>query len=446
MRTHPLFIAAALLVLLSLSGCAETETYGPAPQEPPDQSAQVPPAEGRWHRVSGFQDTPPDQAQEEELARLEAIGYVTGSRAAGGTGVTIHDPGLAGRGYNLYTSGHGPEALLIDMNGRELHRWRYPYHKIWGADQESASAKKKGRGPGPGPDVAYWRNARLLPNGDLLAIFEGRGLIKLDKDSNLLWASRCGAHHDLDLLDNGDILVLTREARTNPLVSEDQLILEDFIATIGAGGEMKHRISLLECFARAPRYEDIWRASENETGDIFHTNTLFLLRDPPAGALPAFTAGRVLTSMKCLNALAVVDLEQEKVVWARTGRFKAQHDPRLLANGNLLLFDNLGVPGRSRVLEFDLETWRPVWSYRGTAEHPFFSETCGTCQRLDNGNTLVTESDGGRAFEVTPGGEIVWQFWNPHRAGDRGQFIASLFTVRRLDSDFPVHWASGGPP
>ena len=37
----------------------------------------------------------------------------------------------------------------------------------------------------------------------------------------------------------------------------------------------------------------------------------------------------------------------------------------------------------------------------------------GAAQRLPNGNTLITESERGRVFEVTPQKEIVWEFWNP---------------------------------
>ncbi len=461
----PVLVHCALIIVL-LTGCT-----APGPDQTPERKADdsvdvgdrtpvvskepgKPHPPGRWNRVRHRDTSASESSRNETMARLEAIGYVSGSREAGvERGTTVHDGTRAGKGYNLYTSGHGPEAVLMDMAGQVLHRWRYSCRTIWPDPDEPLVPRKGGTPRGKakkmadsGTDVEFFRNIHLFPNGDLLVIFEGRGLIKLDKDSNLIWANRCGAHHDLDVRDNGDILVLTRKARINPLVSDDQPILEDFITTLDSNGREKGRLSLLECFARSPWYEEIWRSSENRVGDIFHTNTLFLLRETTAAIPPAFVSGRVLTSMRSLHCVAVVDLEEEKVVWARTGRFKAQHDPRLLANGNLLLFDNLGVPGRSRVLEFDLEKWQPLWSYRGTPRQPFFSETCGTCQRLANGNTLVAESDGGRAFEVTPGGEIVWEFWNPHRAGDRQQFIASLFTIRRLESDFPVHWASGCAP
>ena len=122
------------------------------------------------------------------------------------------------------------------------------------------------------------------------------------------------------------------------------------------------------------------------------------------------------------------------------GSFEGQHDPKVIPNGNLLLFDNRGRGNASSVLELDPLTGETVWEYHGTPEAPFFSLTCGTAERLPNGNTLVTESDSGRAFEVTRAGEIVWEFWNPQRAGENGEYIATLFEVVRLPPEFPLDW------
>jgi hypothetical protein len=37
-------------------------------------------------------------------------------------------------------------------------------------------------------------------------------------------------------------------------------------------------------------------------------------------------------------------------------------------------------------------------------------------QRLPNGNTLVNEGNFGRFFEVSPEGEVVWEYVNPYFA------------------------------
>jgi hypothetical protein len=109
-----------------------------------------------------------------------------------------------------------------------------------------------------------------------------------------------------------------------------------------------------------------------------------------------------------------------------------------------MLFDNLGRPMQSSVIEMDPLTNEVEWDYRGSEDRPFFTESCGTAERLPNGNTLITESDNGRAFEVTSDKEIVWEFYNPHRAGADGEYIATLFEVVRLPRDFPAGWVRHG--
>ena len=75
-----------------------------------------------------------------------------------------------------------------------------------------------------------------------------------------------------------------------------------------------------------------------------------------------------------------------------------------------------------------------VWRYQGTKEDPFFSETCGTAQRLPNGNTLITESNEGRAFEVTREGETVWEYFVPHL--DKKGHRATIIRLYRYEKAF----------
>ena len=59
-----------------------------------------------------------------------------------------------------------------------------------------------------------------------------------------------------------------------------------------------------------------------------------------------------------------------------------------------------------------------VWEYHAAKKGDFYSPTRGAAQRLANGNTLITESGRGRLFEVTPTGDIVWEYFNPNRSED----------------------------
>ena len=102
----------------------------------------------------------------------------------------------------------------------------------------------------------------------------------------------------------------------------------------------------------------------------------------------------------------------------------------------MLLFDNYGHYGEggiSRVIEFDPQTGGIGWQYTGSAQRPFYSGVRSAQERLANGNTLITESEGGRLFEVTPEGEIVWEYINPARGGDAGEFVAVVSWGQRID-------------
>jgi hypothetical protein len=111
------------------------------------------------------------------------------------------------------------------------------------------------------------------------------------------------------------------------------------------------------------------------------------------------------------------------------------HEPVLLDNGRMLIFDNegwaRGGAKLSRALEFDPITQEIKWSYAGPPD--FHSAICGLVQRLPNGNTLITVSTEGRVIEVTPEGRVVWEFLNPHSAVVQGQErVATIFEMVRL--------------
>ena len=64
----------------------------------------------------------------------------------------------------------------------------------------------------------------------------------------------------------------------------------------------------------------------------------------------------------------------------------------------------------------------------------------GSVQRLPNGNTLVTDSFAGRAFEVTRERQVVWRFDNPARAGEKGEFVAVVPELVRVDAGVAASW------
>jgi hypothetical protein len=95
---------------------------------------------------------------------------------------------------------------------------------------------------------------------------------------------------------------------------------------------------------------------------------------------------------------------------------REQHNPDYLVSENgtptMLVADS----GNNRVVEYAREngTWVRTWSVG--------SETLNwprDADRLPNGNTLITDTLNHRVIEVTPEGEIVWEYyatWGPYDA------------------------------
>jgi hypothetical protein len=357
-------------------------------------------------------------------------------------GVLSHDPKRVGHGFTLYSSGHDAAAFLIDVEGNERHQWRLPFYDVWPRPSHVAI--------GVHDRFVYWRRTHAFPNGDLLAIYEGigdtpygYGMVKIDRNSQLLWKYADNTHHDFCLDSDGSILVLThsvRDTTVEPVGGAAHLcdqILDDFVVRLSPDGAPLQKVSLVDAIANSP-YRSMLKAMSGAEWDLLHTNSVRVVTPEFAARHTFAQPGQILLSMRTCQALAVLDMDQQKIVWAQFGPYRFQHDPDLLDNGNILLFDNrgnAGVGGSSRVIEFDPATNRIAWQYAGDEQNFFFSPIRSSQQMLSNSNLLITESCAGRILEVTREGDLVWEFRNPARLESDERFIAIVCGAERYPAE-----------
>lgn len=393
------------------------------------------PERGRWHKAK---DAAVRKNFEEGINELFSLPYLQGYKGAPEeNGITVYDKNSAHEGLNFYCSGHAPEATIMDMDGNILHRWRYDFKNAWPWDTDTLKNEmKKVR-------TSHFRRAHLYENGDILAIYDSLLMIKLDKDSNLLWTCDTGGtHHHMQIDEDGNIYALAKKSRLIPRINKNDEVFDDFILTIDPDGKAIASCSILDSFTNSSYFHILEKMRTK--GELFHTNTIQIFDGRLSNISSLFKKGNVLISVLFLNTIAIVDLQSCQVVWALDGHAKGlwngMHEPVLLENGNILIFDNNwskpDTQGKSNIIEFNPFTNKIAWRYSGNKKNTFHSNTCGTNQRLPNGNTLITESDNGRAFEVTKKGKIVWEYINPHRAGENDELIATLFHVERIEPDY----------
>ena len=198
-------------------------------------------------------------------------------------------------------------------------------------------------------------------------------------------------------------------------------ILKDTVVVASQDGELLEEFQLLEAFFNSDyRWSLATQFSSAKASygdrDPTHLNDIELVTEEWAKHHPKVEAGDIMLSVRNMNAIAILNRNTKSINWLTSGPFARQHDPDLLANGNILIFDNWGTSGSetgaTRIIEWDPKTQKIVWEYGGTRERPLHASFRGSQQPLPNGNVLITEATGGRILEVTRDGEIVWEYIN----------------------------------
>jgi hypothetical protein len=213
------------------------------------------------------------------------------------------------------------------------------------------------------------------------------------------------------------------------------------VVTLSQDGKFLGEIQLLDAFFNSDYRHSLsvkhFKVQQHAkaTLDPTHLNDIELITEEWASHHPKVNSGDIMISARNMSALAVIDRKSQVVKWMTSGPFSQQHDPDLLDNGNILIFDNRGKTGAenggTRIIEWNPKTQEIVWEYGGTRERPLHSGHRGSQQPLPNGNVLITETTGGRILEVTRSGEIVWEYIN--QVND--DLVGGVMRAQRFDAD-----------
>jgi hypothetical protein len=379
--------------------------------------------------------------------------------SGGGRGeVAPSSDARAWNGFTLITTTKIPAAKLINMKGKVMYQWTMPTDVNW---TETPDAPNKAADA-----LLRWQRCHVYANGDLLVLCvhdndtrKGCGLLKLDKDSKVLWTYAANVHDDFCLAEDGSINVLTSKYVDVPPPDLDWMpspFASDYLVKLSKKGKELQSISILEAFRNTP-YVGMLLPNMETTGkahpelvkmldqaglgppehlkpvpirpDVLHANSVDMLRGQRTANLPGIQAGQFLVSLRTPSVLAVLDVQKGKVVWAAKDIWQFQHDAHFLDNGHLLVFDNFGSMAGARVFEYDPTTQGVSWLHSVAKEGIISSDLRGVVQRLPNGNTLIVDSQSFSVVEVAPNAKITWRWTEPN--------VQAAMTVQDAGQPFP---------
>jgi hypothetical protein len=333
------------------------------------------------------------------------------------TGLTHCDRSRACPGFTLFTPMSGDATYLIDLDGKVVQQWP----------------------AGPGLRAFY---ATGTEDGTLLqhcvdgtetggaAGGRAAALLELDWDGKVVWEYRNPAlHHDRHRRADGNTILIAAEmldAQTSAYFAGGEPgtpngeILSEALIEVDRSGK-----TVWEWHAHEHLDPEIERFRSGGGDQWLHANAVEELPD-----------GNLMASFNTLSEVVIIERQSGRVTWRlQPGLTMSQHNPTMLASGNILLFDNGSRRGYSRVIEIRPADQAVVWEYTGMPRDSFFSMNISGAQRLSNGNTLVCEGRSARFFEVTPEKEIVWEYISPFMVQHLGQTSRAVFRAHRYEAE-----------
>ncbi len=248
-------------------------------------------------------------------------------------------------------------------------------------------------------------NFRVLPNGDLMTSENGRHLL-LDTSLTVIDTFKCGNgyiadSHDFLLLPNGHALLFATDPQPMDMSKiveggrPDATVVGAVVQELDANKNVVFQWRTLDYIPVTASYFDLTQKNI----PYGHANSIEIDQD-----------GNILFSLRYLSAIVKINRNTGDIMWVLGGKlnqfkfigehpenaptyFSNQHNINILANGNLLMFDNGDdhSPRYSRAVEYKLNlddtTATMVWEY----DHgkTIYTSSGGSVQRLPNGNTVI---------------------------------------------------------
>lgn len=315
-------------------------------------------------------------------------------------GVSFHDKDRATPGYTLFAPLRADKAYLINNEGETVHTWQLGRGGI-----NRCGLTKDGNlficeGHEEGPNIVAGKGGTLR---------------EYDWDSNVVWEYQDpNQHHDARRLDNGNSVYIAWE------------LLDDKYANRVQGGipgtEHKDNGGIYgDCLKEVNQAGEVvweWHFHDEDIEEYPICPLCHRYEFAHANTVSPLANGDYLVSFRVLNQLVIIDRETRRIKWSyRDLGFGHQHDCHFLDNGNILVFAN-GFHGRdidmySRLIEFDPDSKETKWEYIPNPPTSMFSGNISGMQRLWSGNTLICEGGKGCLTEITPDGEVVWEYTSP---------------------------------
>lgn len=309
-----------------------------------------------------------------------------------------------------------PEFRLIGRGGEVVHKWPVERTTLF---PDTVSQRRR-------PELSDVHGSRLLSDGDVVFCLQYIGAARISPCGEVQWTLPEGAHHSVAEGENGTFWI-PGVSQTPRSASErypdgfpglNNPVWLERVLHVSSDGKVLRKINVLDVLYENDLERYIFKYRRHKWNkDVTHVNEVEPLPPSMASEYPLFEPGDLLVSARNLNLVFVLDPESMEVRWHATGPFIQQHDPDFVGEGWIGIFDNNrdgtergSALGGSRIVFVQPHTDSVDIRFPTPRSGVFYTEVRGKWQQLANGNILLTETNAGRAVEVAPSGQTVWEY------------------------------------
>ena len=272
-----------------------------------------------------------------------------------------------------------------------------------------------------------------LFNSDGSIIFNGQAytpLIKIDKNSNVLWIKSDNEyHHSINSDIDNNLWVCTRynpakidNKYTGKHFKKRVTYHDDGIRKITPNGDILFDKSISEIFIENNMEYLLFATNPFFNNNPIHLNDI----QPVPSDTKYWKKGDVFLSLRNQSMILLYRPETNQIIWKSAGKFFYQHDVDIIDNHRISIFNNntkyfwdgYKVDGENEILIYDFLTAK----YESYQKQNFINDniktvSAGIHEILENGDLYIEESNYGRLLYYDKTGRLQWIFLNQSADG-----------------------------
>ena len=293
------------------------------------------------------------------------------------------------------------------------------------------------------PKIPKWKNLsidrndsrarlfhpKMLDDGSLIFNFSNSPLIKIGKNSELIFAlSDEEYHHSVESDLDGNIWACVSyfPFKISEKYVGDKInnYMDDGIRKISPDGEVLFDKSISQIFIENGLKYLLFAIHGHELEkDPIHINDI----EPVKFDGKYWKEGDVFLSLGHQSMIMLYRPSTNKIIWKRTGDFYHQHDIDIISESKISFFDNNSiytykepiVENSNKILIYDFDTDDfTSYLHQSLVANDVRTISQGLHKITSDGDLFIEETNYGRLLFFSPNGDLIWSYFNRSNRGE----------------------------